>query len=330
MQGSDSEATVVTPNVSGDDLDAWCRLFVDVFGVVPDAPHILTLYQLASEATHLQPAQRYRRILAAFDQQTLKTGFSVRWGQEDEQVVDIDGLHVHLDRADVSVSVPVQSGIYEQHLISFFKDYLREGMHVIDAGANIGLYTLLAAQLVGPSGKVWAFEPNSENCRLLLASVGHNKLTNVSLHPVALGSERGYAHFTSALGSNGGIVEESQRILSHPSCRIVPTARLDDFQIERVDFLKMDVEGAEGLLVNGSRDLLERCRPVVATEFSEMLIPISGMTAAQFLDFFRARNYTVFVVDRSSRRLVPVGDTDAFAAQFVPGCGKIEDLVLMP
>jgi FkbM family methyltransferase len=330
MRHSEADVTSMPPPVSGDELDTWCRRFSDVFGAVPDASQILTLYQLASQSHDLEGSQCYRRILAAFDQQTLRTGFTVRWGPEDENVVAMEGFHLHLDRADVSVSVPVERGFYEKHLISFFKDYLREGMHVIDAGANIGLYTVLAAKLVGPSGKVWAFEPSSENCRLLLTSVGHNKLTNVSLQPVALGSERGYAHFISALGSNGGMVEESRRILSHPSCRIVPTARLDDFQIERVDLVKMDVEGAEGLLVKGAGELLERCRPVIATEFSEMLIPISGMTAAQFLDFFRARNYTVFVVDRASHRLVPVGDTDAFAAQFVPGCGKIEDLVLMP
>jgi FkbM family methyltransferase len=289
-----------------------------------------TLAALAASGTQLDRAQRYRRVLSTFDQQDLKTGFTVRWDERDLQLVPVEGLAVHIDTADVAISVPLSQGAYEGHLIDFFKDHVREGMHVVDAGANIGLYSLLAAKLVGPAGRVWSFEPNSENARLLLASAVLNRLENVTLHPVALGAERGYTFFTSAVGSNGGVLGQAGRNLTHPSCKIVPTARLDDFGIARVDLLKMDVEGAEGLLLQGAGELLARCRPLVTTEFSnEMLTRISGMSGAAFLGLFRGRGYSVAMLDRSTHRVVPVSDTDAFAAEF-EGTGRIEDLVLTP
>lgn len=314
----------------GDGLDAWCQLFYDMFERVPSGQQRETLAALASNGTQLHRAQRLRRVLSAFDQQELRTGFTVRWDERDLQLVPVEGLGVHIDTADVAISAPLSLGVYERHLIDFFKAHVHEGMHVVDAGANIGLYSLLAAKLVGPGGRVWSFEPNSENARLLLASALLNGFKNVALHPVALGSERGYTFFTAAVGTNGGVLEQAKRSLTHPSCKIVPTARLDDFGIARVDLLKMDVEGAEGLLVQGAGELLARCRPIVTTEFSnEMLTRISSISGAAFLGLFRNQGYSVSMLDRSTHALIPVSDTDAFAAEFEGTC-RIEDLVLLP
>lgn len=311
-------------------LDAWCELFVDVFGVPPDAPQLLTLAELASVGADLHRSRRLRRVLSAFDQQQFRTAFSIRWDERDLKVVAFEGLEVHVDGADPSVSAQIASGNYERHVVAFLRQHLREGMHVVDAGANIGLYSLLAGRLVGPSGRVWSFEPNSENCRLLLTSAAHNGLRNIDLHPLALGDGRGYTFFTSALGSNGGLLDGTRQFLLDPSCKIVPVARLDDFGIDRVDLLKMDVEGAEGLLVQGARELIARCRPIVTAEFSnEMLTRVSGMSGASFLGFFRSLGYGAWLIDRSSHRLVPVGDIDGFASEF-EGTVRIEDLALMP
>ncbi|HSV45092.1 MAG TPA: FkbM family methyltransferase [Ramlibacter sp.] len=312
------------------ELAAWNAIFKDVFDVAPTPAQRAALQRLAGQATGLSRQQRLRRVLAAFDQQDLPTGMSVRWSEADVQTTSVEGLSLCLDQADVSVSAPLAAGVYEQHLVSFFKGFLKPGMHVVDAGANLGLYTLLAAGLVGPQGRVWSFEPNSENCRLLLVSALRNDLANIELHPVALGNGRGHMFFTSALGSNGGLVEEGKRNLTHPSCRIVPLARLDDFAIERADLVKMDVEGAEGLLVQGATQFLARHRPTIVAEFShEMLNRISGMPGAAFLRLFTALGYRVSVFDKLTHQPHPVADTDAFAAEFV-GTGRIEDLLLSP
>lgn len=312
------------------ELEVLSNVFAEVYGQPPDTAQRAVLAGLSTHTSNLTSAQRYRRVLASFDQLHVKTSFTVRWGGEDLQVVEVEGVRMHLDRADVSVSDPLARGVYERHLTAFFRRFLREGMHVIDAGANVGLYSILAAKLVGPTGKVWSFEPNSENARLLLVSALDHGLENIKFHPVALGNAHGHTCFTSALGSNGSVVQQGLQDLKHASCKIVPIARLDDYGIERVDLLKMDVEGAEGLLVQGAEGLITRCRPVVTAEFSnEMLSRISGISGAEFLRFFTERGYRVSVFNKRTLDLVPIEDTDAFSAKFV-GTVRIEDLVMTP
>ena len=309
---------------------AYQQAFQQIFGLMPSEAQLVVLRHMASGLGELTHHQTQRRVLAAFDQQDLRTGFAIRWDPSDIQVVKIEGARMHLDLADVSVSYPLSQGSYEYHTRSLFRRRVHAGMHVVDAGANIGLYTLLAARLVGPQGKVWSFEPNSENCRLLLASAFDNDLANIDLHPLALGNSRGYTFFTAGLGSNGGIVEQGKRSVAHPSCRIVPMCRLDDFDIPRLDFMKMDVEGAEGFLIEGAVETITRCRPVIIAEFSnEMLTRISGKTGAEFLRFFRQRNYAVFMLDKRTFKEVAIHDIDAFADEFV-GTVRIEDLLLLP
>ncbi|AMO23598.1 hypothetical protein GCM10027034_38640 [Ramlibacter solisilvae] len=305
-------------------------LFKVVFGREPTASQLKVLTHLGQEHG-LSQEQRFRRVIAAFDQQELKTGLTVRWGEPDLGTVLVEGVRIRIDKADVSVSAPLAAGVYERHMIDFFRRVLRPGMHVIDAGANIGLYSLLAARLVGSQGKVWSFEPNSENCRLLLLSATENGLADIiALQPVALGDHRGFTYFTSALGSNGGVLERAKQSLTHPSCKIVPLTRLDDFGIERVDLMKMDVEGAEPLLVQGGVQTIERCRPVVVAEFScEMISRISHVAGADFLRFFQSRDYEVMLMNRKASKLVPIADIDGFAQEF-EGTGRIEDLVLRP
>ena len=76
-------------------------------------------------------------------------------------------------------------GEWAEHELSILRTLIPEGSTVVDVGANLGYFSLLAAKLVGPTGRVVALEPNSENCRLLLSSLRLNGTTNVDLLPVA-------------------------------------------------------------------------------------------------------------------------------------------------
>jgi len=310
-------------------LQVWLDTFEDVFAVPPTASHIERLSWL-SQAGPLTPPRRYRRVLAAFDQQDLHSSMSVRWGPEDVRLREVAGVSLYLDDADLSVAQVIAAGAYEPHLIKFFQLFLREGMKVVDAGANVGLYTMISARAVGPRGRVWSFEPNSENCRFIVASAAANGFENIELFPVALGSERGFVYFTSAIGSNGGMQELAKNNALDPSCRIVPQLRLDDIAIPNLDFMKMDVEGAEALLMQGAEHTLERCRPVIVSEFSdEMLRRISGRDGSRFLQFFADRGFDCFVFDKETHELKPVSDPQAFAREFA-GTVRIEDLLLCP
>lgn len=137
---------------------------------------------------------------------------------------------------------------------------IRPGMTVIDAGAHIGYYTRIFSELVGPAGRVLAFEAEPENFQLLRAHVSGAKYRNVEVLPYAVADRAGKLRLHLSPGhTNHSLVDgytESQ------GSREVETVALDAFLaargIDRVDFVKIDVEGGELLVLEGMRETLAR------------------------------------------------------------------------
>lgn len=273
-----------------------------------------------------------RRIIGASDRQTLGTPVLIRMGADDVRFVQLDGFQLATDRTDISVAQEiVGNGIYEEHLTALFRSVLRPGMSFVDVGANIGYFTMLASTLVGPTGAVSAFEPNTENCRQILLSVARNGFGNIKLHPLALTESVGSAFFSSAIGSNGALLSSADDTLMNPNCLVVATAPMT-LLVDKADVIKMDVEGAEGVVVKGALPLIERLRPVVTAEFSLEMIPrVSGMSGLEFIELFTRRNYRVELLDRQHRTAArtPIDDPAAFVAAYGP-LTRIEDLVFLP
>jgi FkbM family methyltransferase len=157
---------------------------------------------------------------------------------------------------------------------------LQRGMTVLDIGANIGYYTVLAANDVGPEGLVHSFEPHSGIRERLTRNVARNGLTNVVVRPEAVTNVRGeVAFYASADPSNEGIsstiagsAASGERREVRP--RLVPALRLDDVADDldrRVDLVKLDVEGAELEACEGGAKLLASAEaPLVVFEAYEL------------------------------------------------------------
>jgi len=270
-----------------------------------------------------------RRMIGAVEQQLSPTAFTIRFGPGDVSFVDVHGIRLALDAADASVARQMEeAGAYEPHLTAVFERYCRPGMTVVDVGANIGYYSLLASRLVGPSGRVIAIEPNSENCRLLLTSLAEAEAKNVDLLPVACSREIGWAYFSSHFGSNGGFIPDDD--LVHRPGTVVPVFPLDTLVRGKVDFLKLDVEGAEALVVAGAREVLSTSRPVVTTEFScDMLTRVSDCDPEAYLEGFVDYGYTISVIDRDTGALAAVDSPADLLASWGDRY-RIEDLLLLP
>ena len=273
-----------------------------------------------------------RQVLFAIDKNTVQTPFQVRLTPQELQWVDVAGLQLALDCDDVAVSRHIAAGTYEPNLVSLFRRTLKPGMRVADIGANVGYYTAQAAALVGPLGRVYAFEPNSENARLILMTCARNGLDWIELHPVALGPRPGFVLFTTSLGSNGGQMPDQAAGLASPGCQVVPTQRLDTLVKDQIHLIKIDVEGAEPLVLDGSAELIARWRPVITAEFCPlMLSSISGRSPLAFLDRMSALDYRAALLNRSASAAeeTPITDNAAFLADWGPD-HRIEDLVFRP
>jgi FkbM family methyltransferase len=144
------------------------------------------------------------------------------------------------------------------------------GATFVDVGANSGIYSLRAARIVGEQGNVIAVEPFPDVFATLAFSVRENRLNNVRLRAMCVGDVTGEASFwMNARKPNSFSLVRHDAQAQRFS---VLTVRLDDLMIwenlPRLDYLKVDAEGAEERVVAGGRETIERCRPIVQLELT--------------------------------------------------------------
>jgi FkbM family methyltransferase len=177
------------------------------------------------------------------------------------------GHKLYVDTRDVSLAPHLLlDGAWEMWITRLLEDLIEPGMTVVDAGANVGWYTLLAADRVGPSGRVVAFEANPETAALLRRTVEVNGFAGrTAVEAVALADRAGevtlhaLAEHRGTSSISAGWVE-GQGFGAEATAVIVPATTLDAYAREhelRIDILKIDAEGAEPLIVAGAREVLE-------------------------------------------------------------------------
>jgi len=151
-------------------------------------------------------------------------------------------------------------GSYEHAKQKTFEKAVTMGSVVYDIGANAGFYTLLASVLVGPKGRVFAFEPVPLNLHHLNEHLRINRITNVTVIDAAVAGRAGVAHFDE--GPN-----HSMGHLAFGGSLTVRTVCLDEMvksgELPPPDFMKIDVEGAEVDVLQGAKSVLENHHPVI-------------------------------------------------------------------
>lgn len=198
------------------------------------------------------------------------------------------------------------AGWFEPAEVAFVCRHLQPGDVVLDVGANAGLYTVIAARAVGESGHVYAFEPDQRALALLRRNVAVNGLKNVTVIEAAVSDETGERPFAAAsdtaLSSLAAIQRDDQQI---EGWRTVPTVRLDDaivtHDISGVRFLKIDVEGAEKLVLDGAANLLSRAPAgfTILFEAFERNAEAFGYTVRELLETLQSKGFDVRGFDPS-------------------------------
>lgn len=214
-------------------------------------------------------------------------------------LVSLKGFSIYVQEDDTAVGQHVKRDAYEPHVTAVFRDRLRPGMHVLDIGANIGYFTMLSASLVGPSGSVTAIEPNRDSARLLEASRRANSFDNVVVLQVAAGRDRGLLVLHGSYGNvmTSAAPEEAKALINSTT---VPSFRVDDLipRNNKIDFVKIDVEGAEYNALLGASELIKRCHPPIVSEFSPYMMPgISGVDGRGYLRFVLDFGYEMAVIE---------------------------------
>lgn len=188
---------------------------------------------------------------------------------------------------------------YELRLQHFYEHFLVAGMHSVDVGAHVGRHGLEILRLVGPSGRVLLFEPLPDLYAKLRTTIqSARRGANVEVLPYALSDETGATEFCVALDALAYSGMRERRYDSETQVvRItVEVRRLDDIISDwpRLDYIKIDTEGAEWNVIKGAAQSIERFRPVISFEFGESSYAAYDVSPASVYDFFAERQYVIF------------------------------------
>jgi len=195
---------------------------------------------------------------------------------------------------------------YEADISFLMRKLVRPGDTVLDIGANVGLHTVFLAGLVGGEGRVIAFEPISEMADKLSANCAFNRADNVTLIAAALGEETGEAKIQANLGDPGmegtNSMIASVHVANRPDRyeeRTIPVKRLDDIAgdmgiAERINFVKIDTEGFEPMVIRGALKTLRKTRPAMLIEAHSNRLKEVGLTFGWYAETFP--DYHIFII----------------------------------
>jgi FkbM family methyltransferase len=212
-------------------------------------------------------------------------------------------------RADSEVYFSMTTGDYEPGVTRLFDRLIESGMVVVDVGAHIGYYTLLAAKKVGPTGKVYAFEPAPSNYALLVKNIALNGYQNIVPVPKAVSNTQGTITFF--LHPDSVTHSLHRETLGRGKTAItVETTTLDHFFEEQgwpaVHLVKMDIEGAELAALEGMTKLIERNRVCLILEFVPQILRNAGVNPSELLEKLSGLGFTIQLITKDG--LQPLSD----------------------
>lgn len=228
-----------------------------------------------------------------------------------------------LNQKDPVISGALAIGVFEKHETALFRSVLKPGTVVLDVGANIGYYTLIASHHIGPSGKVFTFEPEPNNYTLLQKNIKKNKVKNVLAFQLGL-SDKKYSGALYLSDDNQGNHSLSQKSAGGDTAieisLITADEVLTDAGISKVDVVKMDIEGAEPMALKGMEAVLFRSSPcVLFCEFYPQALTRQGFNPVVFLESISRNGFLVNEIQEEDGRCIPVEDFFVFAKRFAKG-----------
>lgn len=203
-------------------------------------------------------------------------------------------------RLDCDLSIPYEAMVWlnqeETRDLSVLSKLLKPGQVFVDCGANLGLWSITAAPIVGSTGKVYAFEPNPTTARKLMANINKNKLTNIIVTNSAAGAIEGTCFFQCEEAHN------ISSVLSQPSesTLAVSILKLDTVLKDRlVRAIKIDVEGYEIEVLKGAENILKTLKPWLCVEFNTLASGVSSIGEWEVHQFLTRLGYSACLMSHA-------------------------------
>jgi FkbM family methyltransferase len=260
----------------------------------------LSMVMITNIAFHESPFSNFQRLskIWASILEKLLTNEPIR-------VKDKNGITLFVNPSDTGVAaILVCTCRFEPVETALVRSVLRTGMTMLDIGANIGYFSLVASDAIGKEGHIIAFEPEPKNFSILMKNIHHSPVSNIEANQVALSDKDGedvlvLNEVNQGSHHIGGRVEGSKTTIVRTITLDSYLQDLQDMENFKVDFIKMDVEGCECKAIKGAKNVLERDMPMIMMEFYPMMIERCGDNPIELLEILKKIGYVFYEIGES-------------------------------
>jgi FkbM family methyltransferase len=220
-----------------------------------------------------------------------------RLAAKSDAPVSVNGHTMYLATKGKYPPLRMALGQYEEDTTRLFTECIKSGMTVLDIGAHVGYYSLLAAKLSGSGGRVISFEPDPDNYSLLVKNISENGYETITAVNKGVAANSGAGTLYISRLDNGRHSTYRDNAPSNNSISITTTS-IDDFfsalEWPTVDLVKVDVEGAEMDVLNGMTGLLERCPNIrLVMELNPVLLKKAGVDPQAMMASLESQGFTL-------------------------------------
>ena len=224
-------------------------------------------------------------------------------------LVNCQGNKMYMNAEDSGVAYFILSrGVYEPFETELLKKLLTRNMTVVNIGANVGYYALIAANRIGPNGRVYAFEPEPRNYELLVKNIKENGYKNILPIRAAVGDKKGTLRLFLDRSNWGNPSLAEGNVREKDGFVEVETNSLDGFLEQyskdlKVDLILMDTQGAEGLVLEGAKKIIENNKLKIIMEFWPYGLNNMGTDALGLLKRLEDSGFRVELIDEEYKSI---------------------------
>ena len=225
---------------------------------------------------------------------------------------EVFGNKLFLNKKGLALSIS-HYGTYEELESKIMEEKIEMGNIVVDVGANIGLHTLNMARIVGNTGQVFAFEPNPSNFEILKKNVKINNYKNIILEQKAVGDKHGRTTlYQSDHPGKHRIFPQTEQAKSQVQ---VELTNLDNYfdsdMIDKINFIKIDVEGLEFSVLKGMKNILKNSKKIkILFEFMPENTMEAGFTPIELLNYLTSNDFKLYCMDDKTKKLLYVSNNE--------------------